>query len=149
MKMLQRMVERRTNVSPQELERRLRDIDYTPGDEDDAFSIAEGLESVISRTGEVHDPFAPDAPDEADGHIQREEPPPRKAKYKETFMNMGEYEPFEDADTAEDEEDDISSLAHGELEHHRELRHYARLAAWEMPLLYSELHLRKTIKGYF
>lgn len=36
------------------------------------------------------------------------------------------------------EEDDISSMAHGQLEQHREYRHYARLAAWEMPLLTSE-----------
>ncbi|KAI9824641.1 MAG: hypothetical protein M1819_000842 [Sarea resinae] len=33
------------------------------------------------------------------------------------------------------EEDDISSLAHAELEQHREIRDYARIAAWEMPLL--------------
>jgi len=31
--------------------------------------------------------------------------------------------------------DDISSSAHGELEQHREIREYARNAAWEMPLL--------------
>lgn len=37
------------------------------------------------------------------------------------------------------EEDDISSLGHGELEQHREMRDYARIAAWEMPLLSSML----------
>ncbi|KAF2020969.1 hypothetical protein BU24DRAFT_487480 [Aaosphaeria arxii CBS 175.79] len=31
--------------------------------------------------------------------------------------------------------DDITSHGHGELELHRELREYARLAAWELPLL--------------
>lgn len=31
--------------------------------------------------------------------------------------------------------DDITSLAHGDLEQHRELREYARLIAWELPLL--------------
>ena len=31
--------------------------------------------------------------------------------------------------------DDITSTGHGELEQHRELREYARLAAWELPLL--------------
>jgi len=50
-------------------------------------------------------------------------------------MNMGEAEPWEDEHTMEDDDDDINSLAHGELEQHRELRHYARLVAWEMPLL--------------
>lgn len=63
--------------------------------------------------------------------------PVSRKKLKETFLNMGEVEPFEDGGFMEDEEDDISSLAHGELEQHREWRHYARLAAWEMPLLSS------------
>ncbi|KAF4636342.1 hypothetical protein G7Y89_g1733 [Cudoniella acicularis] len=58
-----------------------------------------------------------------------------KKKLKETFLNMGDPEPFEDGGFEEDDQDDISSLAHGELEQHREWRHYARLAAWEMPLL--------------
>jgi len=31
--------------------------------------------------------------------------------------------------------DDVSSIAHGEIEQHREFRHYARLAMWEMPKL--------------
>ncbi|KAK5120705.1 hypothetical protein LTR85_006063 [Meristemomyces frigidus] len=35
------------------------------------------------------------------------------------------------------EEDDISSLAHSELDQHRELREMVRIAAWEMPLLSS------------
>ncbi|KAI1806733.1 mitochondrial ribosomal protein [Daldinia bambusicola] len=33
------------------------------------------------------------------------------------------------------EEDDIMSLAHGKLEEYREQREYARISAWEMPLL--------------
>ena len=36
-------------------------------------------------------------------------------------------------------EDDITSMAHGKLEEHREHREYARIAIWEMPLLSSEL----------
>jgi small subunit ribosomal protein S35 len=31
--------------------------------------------------------------------------------------------------------DDLTSHGHGELEQHRDLREYARLVAWEMPLL--------------
>jgi small subunit ribosomal protein S35 len=63
--------------------------------------------------------------------------PVRVKKMKETFLNMGEQEPFEDGGFMEDDEDDISTLAHREMEQHREWRHYARLAAWEMPLLSS------------
>ncbi|KAK5987117.1 Mitochondrial ribosomal small subunit protein 24 [Cladobotryum mycophilum] len=33
------------------------------------------------------------------------------------------------------DEDDITSMAHGKLDQLREMRHYARLAVWEMPLL--------------
>ncbi|KAL7793567.1 xylose isomerase [Trichoderma ceciliae] len=33
------------------------------------------------------------------------------------------------------DEDDITSMAHGKLDEIRDMRHYARLAVWEMPLL--------------
>lgn len=61
----------------------------------------------------------------------------RPEKIKPGLMAMGE---VDEQGTGEDEEyrgDDISSLAHGELEQHREMREYARIAAWEMPLLSS------------
>lgn len=51
------------------------------------------------------------------------------------FFQMGEKE-----DIGPDDEfagDDISSTAHAELEQHREIREFARNAAWEMPLLAS------------
>ena len=71
------------------------------------------------------------------------EAPKRKKKLKQTFLNMGDPEPFEDEDFEfeADTHEELSSLAHGELEHHREMRHYARLAAWEMPLLSSRLEI--------
>lgn len=58
-------------------------------------------------------------------------------RIKPGLMAMGE---VDEQDSGEDEEfegDDITSLAHGELEQHREMREYARIAAWEMPLLSS------------
>ncbi|KAI9788415.1 MAG: 37S ribosomal protein S24, mitochondrial [Peltula sp. TS41687] len=51
------------------------------------------------------------------------------------LLNMGEEDP---EDTGNDDDfmgDDISSSAHAELDEHREIREYARIAAWEMPLL--------------
>ncbi|MCJ1454915.1 37S ribosomal protein S24, mitochondrial [Mycoblastus sanguinarius] len=60
-------------------------------------------------------------------------------RIKSGLMAMGE---VEEQDSGEDEEfegDDITSLGHGELEQHREMREYARIAAWEMPLLSSTL----------
>ncbi|KAL3424308.1 37s ribosomal protein [Phlyctema vagabunda] len=59
----------------------------------------------------------------------------RQSAPKKTFMNMGEEEPFEDEVAEEEDEDEISTLGHLELEQHREMRYYARLAAWDMPLL--------------
>lgn len=38
-------------------------------------------------------------------------------------------------------EDDMTSMAHTELEEHRELREYARIAAWDMPSLSGMLCL--------
>lgn len=36
------------------------------------------------------------------------------------------------------DEDDITEMAHGKLEEVREMRHYQRLAVWELPLLSSK-----------
>jgi small subunit ribosomal protein S35 len=59
-------------------------------------------------------------------------------------LNMG-VDPSENPEEdPEFEEDDITSLAHGQLEQHREYRHYARLAAWEMPLLTSKISILVT-----
>ena len=71
--------------------------------------------------------------------LNSEVPPPIVPfeKIQPGLMAMGE---VEEQDSGEDEEfqgDDISSLAQGELEQHREIREYARIAAWEMPLLSS------------
>lgn len=58
------------------------------------------------------------------------------------LMAMGE---DDEQDSGEDEDfegDDITSIAHGELEQQRELREYARIAAWEMPMLSSTFFFR-------
>lgn len=64
-------------------------------------------------------------------------PSPERMPRNDGFFQMGEKE-----DIGPDEDDfqgdDISSLGHGELEQTREIREYARLAGWEMPLLSSE-----------
>ncbi|OCK74955.1 hypothetical protein K432DRAFT_429715 [Lepidopterella palustris CBS 459.81] len=57
---------------------------------------------------------------------------PPEPKQKIGFWGDGEEELGADEDYYGD---DISALGHGELEQHRELREYARLAAWELPLL--------------
>ncbi len=71
-----------------------------------------------------------------------QDPPEAPQKFKVGFM--AEQEEDDDLeDIGPDDEiktDDISSLGHGELEQHREIREYARIIAWEMPLLSSEWH---------
>lgn len=56
-------------------------------------------------------------------------------RIKPGLMSMGEVEEQDSGEDEEFESDDITSLGHGELEQHREMREYARIAAWEMPLL--------------
>ena len=66
------------------------------------------------------------------------EAPPRP-RFKPGLMAMGEDEQEFIGEDPEFEGDDITALGHGELEQHRELREYARIAVWEMPLLHSML----------
>ena len=50
---------------------------------------------------------------------------------------MGEDDAENIGPDPEYEGDDVTSLGHGELEQHREMREYARLAVWELPLLWE------------
>jgi hypothetical protein len=61
-------------------------------------------------------------------------------KPKPGFLNLGVERKDDPEEDPEFEGDDISSMAHEQLEQHREFREYARLAAWEMPLLTSMAH---------
>ncbi|OJJ49246.1 hypothetical protein ASPZODRAFT_129662 [Penicilliopsis zonata CBS 506.65] len=55
------------------------------------------------------------------------------------FWAEEEEDEFAQVEDADDEfhDDDITSMAHAELEVHREIREYARIAAWDMPALSS------------
>lgn len=68
----------------------------------------------------------------------------RNARQKMGLLNMNEKDSVEDP---EFEEDDVTALAHGDLEQHREFREYARLMAWEMPLLTSRFILCLAVNG--
>ena len=97
----------------------------------DAYMTSPQVESDL--TGETSQA----AYDISAGEDKFEMPSELDPKIKPGLMAMGELDPQA---VGEDEEfmgDDISSLAHGELEQHREMREYARIAAWEMPLLTS------------
>ena len=62
---------------------------------------------------------------------------PYRPRYKPGFWNMGEVEKEDSGNDEVFEGDDLNELGHAELEQHREMREYARIAAWEMPLLSS------------
>lgn len=55
------------------------------------------------------------------------------------FWSEEEEDEFANAEDGDDtfNDDEITSMAHAELELHREVREYARIAAWDMPLLSS------------
>ncbi|KAI4726405.1 hypothetical protein E4T49_05909 [Aureobasidium sp. EXF-10728] len=61
-------------------------------------------------------------------------PAERAPRNNQGFFQMGEKEDI-GPDDDDFQGDDISSLGHAELEQTREIREYARLAGWEMPLL--------------
>lgn len=64
-------------------------------------------------------------------------PERREIQNDKGFMTMGEPD-YNDTEPEEEfKGDDITSLGHGELEQHREKREYARIAAWDMPMLSS------------
>ncbi len=91
--------------------------------------------------GQEMEEFMEEEWEEIEDRLQERYPPyklpGRVKRLKNTFLNMGDPEPWEDEDMLDDDDDDMTTLAHGELERHREMRHYARLAAWEMPMLSS------------
>lgn len=64
----------------------------------------------------------------------------REPRWAEGFWALDE-ERDDPGEDPEFENDDITSTAHGELEQHREMREYARIMAWDMPLLYSRVSL--------
>lgn len=69
--------------------------------------------------------------------LSKAQRPPR-IHLSKTFWHEEEDDPdliTDERDEDEFDEDDIMSLAHGKLEEFREYREYARIAAWEMPLL--------------
>jgi small subunit ribosomal protein S35 len=55
------------------------------------------------------------------------------------FWAEEEDDEFSNAEDGDDtfNDDEITSMAHAELELHREVREYSRIAAWDMPLLSS------------
>ncbi|KAI9827310.1 MAG: 37S ribosomal protein S24, mitochondrial [Phylliscum demangeonii] len=58
-----------------------------------------------------------------------------RPRFPPSMMGMGEEDIEGSGQDDEFREDDMAALGYEELEHHRELREYARITAWEMPFL--------------
>lgn len=78
--------------------------------------------------------------------IDQEAEPLRFVDYRARGQEVGFWADDEDDEFGQVEDDDddfneedITSVAHSELEVHREMREYARIVAWDMPLLKSML----------
>lgn len=102
------------------------DIEASEADYEDLFQ-----KSLSDRDEEPFDITE----DEAAGLLD-EENLEREPRWPEGFFAIDE-ERDDPGEDPEFENDDITSLAHGELEQHREIREFARIMAWDMPLLYS------------
>lgn len=87
------------------------------------------------RKGKQGVPFAKDFDLVDDEHFELAKPD--AFRVKTGFWAEGEESMGPDEDYYGD---DITSHGHGELQKHRELREYARLIAWELPLLSRASH---------
>lgn len=108
------------------------DIEASEADYEDLFSKALG-----DREEEAFDISEHEAADLLDERNLEREP-----RWAEGFFAIDE-EREDPGEDPEFENDDITSIAHGELEQHREMREFARIMAWDMPLLYSTISAKQ------
>ncbi|KAG9599272.1 hypothetical protein KCU97_g3576, partial [Aureobasidium melanogenum] len=107
----------------------------TPADREKMEKVEAALRDEFANDSRTHRELEEQIAAELE-HLDMTYPagPVERAPRNQGFFQMGEKE-----DIGPDEDDfqgdDISSLGHAELEQTREIREYARLAGWEMPLL--------------
>ncbi|KAM0335842.1 hypothetical protein ACHAQA_000892 [Verticillium albo-atrum] len=106
-------------------------------------------EQLKALEAAIRENEGPDSPASLNDFLSAEEPELRKEQqFDAQFRGLirqpphnragiwyDEFDPEPVSEDVEFDEDDITSLAHGKLDEIREHRHYARIAAWEMPLL--------------
>ena len=98
-------------------------------DLEELMSRMKGVENELAR--ELKNELGDDAGDTR--NFVEKQRPPRPGG----LLDMGDEDEPDRADDEVFEGDDMTSLGHGDLERHREMREYARIAAWDMPLLAS------------
>ena len=118
--------------------------DFSPQDETDPEIQAIIDDPPPEHRAAVEEWRSAIASAEADAHRQLSSlkgPEPPKPRVRPGFMAMGEENEMDEGEDEVFQGDDISALGHGNLEQHREIREYARIAAWEMPLLSSKFSI--------
>ncbi|KAH9900062.1 mitochondrial ribosomal protein [Xylariomycetidae sp. FL2044] len=111
--------------------RRQEETDPRLDDDDDEHDFARFQEvQTLTRTAQR-------ALTDMNNTIDESQRLPKMPKSRTFWSEEEEEEELITDENDEDmfDEDDIMSIAHGKLEEYREYREYARLAAWEMPLL--------------
>jgi hypothetical protein len=103
------------------------DLDAIPEDTP-ASELAEAIEEANAKTTEDQDVKSTEATESIEEYLEED------AEVNERGVGA-EPQRIDEADTA-------TILKHGDSEAHQDLREYARLAAWELPLLHS-MYLRK------
>ena len=135
--------------APEEFKFDYNDLEPEDKAEYDSLSPSEKLEYQEDAAAMHAHMNSPDVVSELNAEVsqlayemsleEEKQKPPIPPRIKPGLMAMGEVDEQGSGEDGEFEGDDISSLAHGELEQHREIREMARIAAWEMPLLSSVL----------
>ena len=144
-----------TTPSPEKKSNPFTPSDFTPEEratyeqlskEEQAAQI-ERLNAVqdVLDSGELDEEIDRDVAEIA-REVDRESEPLRFIDYRARGREVGFWADEEDDEFGQVEDDDddfgeedMTSVAHSELDVHREMREYARIVAWDMPLLKSKL----------
>ena len=127
-------------IGPEELEAMKELLQGQPGDPiglyNHLMAVAESLEEGKDLDPAIMNQLERDIEDENDVDFPVDTLLAREVGYWADGEADDDLAMAEDADDEQDESD-ITSVAHSELEVHREIREYTRVAAWDMPLLTS------------
>ncbi|KEF62990.1 uncharacterized protein A1O9_00965 [Exophiala aquamarina CBS 119918] len=127
-------------VTPEELEQMKELLGGKPGDPiglyNHLMAVAESLEGEKDLDPAIMDEMERDIEGDEDVDFPVDTMRPREMGWFATDEGEDEFAMAEDGD---DDIDDshITSVAHSQLEVHREVREYTRVVAWDMPLLTS------------
>ncbi|KAK5449649.1 37S ribosomal protein S24, mitochondrial [Exophiala xenobiotica] len=116
------------------------DYDMLSRDKQEGYLALQNHYAAVLESAEAEREYS-DAVDQIDRQIEKEVEPLDFPDYQIPFREIGYWAHGEEDEFAQVEEDApwddsaISSVAHSELEVHREIREYTRVIAWDMPLL--------------